>query len=232
MEYHHGLRGAAFLACGPSLERAARQEPQTLDTAREVDRNLQELAYTIVTGPNLGAASAQRQAGEAKTANLIAGQNAEIGVLGLIWRRIAEGDYDERLYALPVSKDQDIGTRKDGYNLATDILIRKSGVKGRRRVQVKASLPVSEEKRTRVTEDYYPGTVMAVLSDLMGGRHPENPQRLLSLLATGDKSQLEPVQTKLQDSFQQAGQRAEQYFRQRGIATTKRRYYTPLALAA
>src|SRR5579884_4029785 len=124
------FRASAFLSTLPSLENVARSEPQTIDTAREVSDRFKHLSQKILA-KELIYPIASRGRQNPVFRGEINGQMAEIGVLGVIWWGIAHEKWPEKTYALPATRKQDAKRLKDGYSLATDIIVRESGPKKR-----------------------------------------------------------------------------------------------------
>ncbi len=168
------LRGAAMLACTPSLAKIAEGKENTFKVATQVLDNLQDLAYEIERG------------GMARNPKPdVLGTLSEISVLASIYWSIANGYFDGNSYAVLTNTKRD-RSEHNGLRNRVDIIFKQGNSK--HLIQVKSSRGIS-------AKSYAPGIKVITPTDLSEARFNKtaHPNKILSYIRTGNSLKLDSV---------------------------------------
>ena len=203
------IRMAGTLACLPSLVNVASRRPHAHYIAAQVFDNFRTLSQKILTTSCLDTKEVLDNLGQADdTPRRIAGQLSETALLGAIWWSIANDCRPEDTFALPTSRDEDVGhTDMDGFLTGVDIKIQSTSNSDAQLIQVKAST-------TRHTQSHYldnpysPGIAVVPIRQLRDRRGQAlSPRRLLRLVASESDTDLFAVNLQVDERLERAHER-------------------------
>jgi hypothetical protein len=186
------IKAMACLAVMPTLERIATDAPHDLSVAQEVVDNLQEANKRLLRADILPPKTKY-------TNPNVKGAISELAILGTLWLMVKHGHLRQDCYVLPTTRREDRATKYEGYRRGVDfVMFRSSDAWVQRRIQAKTN------DKWAAQGDYYPGTVMLSVSNLLRNPYEGNPGELLEMVVEEDKGVLSSVSAQAKIRFAQA----------------------------
>jgi hypothetical protein len=191
----------------------ASQRPHAHYIAAKVFDNFRTLSQRILTTTCLDTKELLNHLGrEDDTPRKIAGQLSETALLGAIWWSIANDCRPEDTFALPTSRDEDVGYRDaDGFLTGVDIKMQSATNSDAQLIQVKTST-TRHRQAHHVDNPYSPGIAIVPIRQLRDRRaHPLSPRRLLWLIASESDADLFAVNLQIDERLERAQERRTQH---------------------
>jgi hypothetical protein len=211
------IRLAGTLACIQSLVNVASQRPHAHYIAAKVFDNFRTLSRRILTTPCLDTNQLFSYLGRKdKTPGRIAGQLSETALLGAIWWSIANDCRPEDTFALPTSRDEDVGYRdRDGFLTGVDIKMQSTTNSNTQLIQVKTSTN-RHGRSHHVDNPYSPGIAIVPIRQLRDRRGRSlSPRHLLWLVANESDADLLAVNLQIDERLERAHERRSKQHRVR-----------------